>query len=86
MHEEQGDPEREAFGVLPDNWNAAQIFFSCGTQWRQDKNGVLIGLRYDALDIVMRHSSETDSSDAFARVQIMESASVEQARRMAPRT
>lgn len=84
MQEEQGNSEPEAFGVLPENWNAVQVFFSLTTQWRVDRGGVLAGLRYGALEIVMAHQ-DAEPHDTFARVQIMERAAVDQSRRMAPK-
>lgn len=86
MHEEQGEAEPEAFGILPENWEAAQAFFACATQWHRDRAGVLSGLRYPALELVIQHYQCVDADDAFRRAQVMEIAVVEQSRRMAPKS
>lgn len=94
MHEEQGeDSEESAFGILPENWEAAHVFFSCATQWHRESRTladrreihVLSGLRYEAVDSVINHGKFEDPHDVFHRVQVMERAAVEQAQRMAPR-
>ena len=85
MREEQDLEQAEAFGILPENWDAAGAFFACSTQWRVHA-GVLTGLRYDALELVIQHHRCADPHDAFLRAQVMEGAAVEQSRRMAPKS
>jgi hypothetical protein len=85
MRQEQDEGEGEAFGVLPENWDAACVFFlECPTQWRRDQ-GVIAGLRYDALELIIRHHGCAEPDDVFRRVQILERASVERARRLGPK-
>ena len=85
MRAEQDQEEAEAFGILPENWDAACAFFACTTQWRVHA-GVLTGLRYPALELVIAHQRCSDPDDAFRRAQVMERAAVEQSRRMAPKS
>jgi hypothetical protein len=71
------DPEdAEEFGVLPENWQAVNAFLACGTQWRHDRNGVPLGLRYEGVDVVLRRRGVENIDDAFRRVQVMEAAAV----------
>lgn len=88
MREEQDQAEApEAFGILPENWDAVCVFFfECPTQWRRDRAGVAVGLRYEALELVIRHHQCNDPDDTFRRVQVLERATVEQVRRMAPKS
>ena len=86
MHAEQDQGKSEAFGVLPENWDAACAFLACSTQWRRDRGGVIEGLRYPALELVIKHYQFVDPDDTFQRAQVIEGAAVEQARRMAPRS
>lgn len=87
MKKEQDQAEPEAFGILPENWDAACAFFDCATQWRVDARNpnVLAGLRYPALELVIKYRNGCDPADTFRRVQVMERAAVEQSRRMAPK-
>jgi hypothetical protein len=84
----QEDQEAEGadreFGILPDNWPAAQAFFACGTQWRADPNGGLMGLDYTALDVVLKHKRAP--AGTFDLVRIMENAAIEAARRRTIKT
>lgn len=81
MLEEQGAEDGGTVGILPENWDAACAFFACTTQWRIHERA-LTGLRYSALDLVIRHQACADPDDTFRRVQTMERAAVEQSRRM----
>jgi len=85
MREEQED-EVEAFGILPENWQAALAFIKCATQWHRDDAGTLAGLRYPALELVIKHYPCIDPDDVFRRVQMMEGAAVAQSRRMSPKS
>ena len=79
MHEEleDGGADRQ-FGVLPQNWQAAQTFFSCTTQWRSDPDGSLLGLDYSGLQVVLRHQRAPRGT--FELVQIMEQEAVRESR------
>lgn len=62
-----------SFDVLPENWEAVQLYQAVKTQWRTGGiNGLPIGLDYVAVDIVMRHLEHTAA--AFEKLQMMESA------------
>ena len=71
-------PPEEDFGVLPENWDAVCVFLASSTQWRHDARGVPAGMRYEGVEIVMRHSKVADPADAFARVRVMEEAAVKE--------
>ncbi len=71
---EEDDPEE--FGILPENWDAVNAFLACGTQWRQDRNGKPQGMRYEGVETVLRRRCIAMMDDAFARIQIMETAAV----------
>ena len=80
----------EEFGVLPENWDAVNVFSVCATQWvrREVNDGkhirfVPVGLRYEGVDVVIRHSGVADPADTFRRVCVMESAAVREFARMA---
>lgn len=70
------------FDVLPENWDAVNVFMTCGGQWSHDKDARPLALRYEALDVVMRHLKVPDPSDVFWRVRVMEQAAVSEFARM----
>ena len=87
MREAQGEAAgTAAFGILPENWDAARVFFSCATQWHRRRAETLEGLRYEAVRVVIDNGAFAAPRDVFDRVQVMERAAVEQARRMAPKS
>lgn len=43
----------EAVDVWPDAWAAVELFDALGSQWQVAPSGQLIGLRYEALPVVM---------------------------------
>jgi hypothetical protein len=79
MLEEDGPGE---FGVLAENLDAVNAFFACATQWQHDRNDAAIGLRYEALELVLRHSRVADADDAFERVRVMERAALREFAKM----
>lgn len=77
------------FGVLPENWDAVQVFLACSTQWHfsapyNDGKAIVpsrpLGLRYEALFAVMQ-AMGVDPSDAFWRVRVMEQAALKAQRK-----
>lgn len=65
--------EEKAYPVLPENWEAVQLFLKCGTQWRlAGLAGVRTGLDYCAVESVMRMTGTEDTSDALWRLQLIE--------------
>lgn len=64
------EPELEVF---EDNLLPARVFQRMGTQWTVD-SGAQIGLRYEALPIVMRYSKvkPEEEEQVFEDVQAME--------------
>jgi hypothetical protein len=84
MREEQEDGAADRqFGVLEQNWPAAQAFFSCTSQWRSDPSGALLGLDYPGLQIVLRHQRAPRGT--FDEVQVMEQEAIRESRERARR-
>jgi hypothetical protein len=82
MHEEMEDGAADRqFGVLPQNWPAAQVFFSCTTQWRSDPSGALLGLDYPGQQVVLRYQRAPRGT--FEQVQIMEHEAIRESRERA---
>lgn len=75
--QEGGDVDQD-FAVLPQNWDAVQAFLACSTQWRLDPKGAIVGLRYDALEIVLKRLRIEDPNDAWIRVRVMEQAALKE--------
>lgn len=69
---------RQSFDILPENWEAVNVFLACSTQWRRDRNDMNTGLRYEALDMVLRRKWVSDADDAFWRVRVMEDAALKE--------
>lgn len=62
--------------VLEENWDAVHAFLACATQWDRSRDDRPIGIRYEALEIVMRRMRLADPDDVFWRVRVMENAAV----------
>jgi len=78
------------FGVLPENWDAVNLFLACTTQWLREvvsdgkhTRSLPLGLRYEGVDVVLRRSCILDPDDAFARLRVMEMAALREFRRIA---
>lgn len=80
---EEAQAEDCDFDVLPENFEAAIVFLACSTQWQRNEKGRLVGIRYEALRIVLELHKVADPSDVFGRVQVMESAALKEFRRQA---
>jgi hypothetical protein len=65
-------PEPTEFPVLPENWDACQLYLAVQTQWRTSPVGGLIGLDYNAVDVVFRRRRFKDSPVLFEQLQLME--------------
>ena len=58
--------------VLPELWPACELYLRCQTQWvYAGMAGVMIGLNYPGVDVVMQHGGY--DADAFAGLQVIES-------------
>lgn len=88
MTEEEQPTE---FGVLPENWEAVNAFLACAHQWHysapySDGKALIqarpIGLRYEALEIVIRHRRVEDPGDCFRRVLVIEAQALAELNRM----
>jgi hypothetical protein len=65
------------FEVLPENWEAVQMFLRCQTQWRISGMGGLIGLDYGAVAWLLRLYRAKDQRSLLEDLQIMEAAVLE---------
>lgn len=64
--------------VLPENWEALQLFLKCATQWRHaGMTGVRTGLDYPSVEAVMRITGVQDQADVFWRLQLIERGALE---------
>jgi hypothetical protein len=66
--------EEEVFEVWPENWLAVVVFYRSTTQWTVGFGGP-VGLRYEAIETVMRliDVPEGDRLSVFDGVRVMES-------------
>jgi hypothetical protein len=67
------DDRSEHFEVLPENWEAVQLFLRCQTQWRTGMAG-LIGLDYAAVHWLFRLYEVEDHRSVLEDLQTMEAA------------
>lgn len=59
--------------MLPENWEAVQLFLKCATQWRTSGlSGIRTGLDYPSVEAVMRITGVRDRPDVFWRLQLIE--------------
>lgn len=60
--------------VLPENWEALELFLACATQWRHVPMGGVTGLDYTALYSVMamHQVAATEQRERLAQVQRIE--------------
>lgn len=71
--EEDGD-----YYVLPENWQALELFLLCQEQWhRAGLEGMRVGLDYLRLEAVMRMEGIKDQRAEFRRVREIEAGALE---------
>lgn len=59
--------------MLPENWEAVQLFLKCATQWRYiGFTGVPTGLDYSSVESVMKMSGIKDQMQTFQQLQLIE--------------
>lgn len=64
--------------MLPENWEALQIFLRCATQWRHaGLAGMATGLDYPSVEAVMRMSGTKDQVQTFSKLQLIEEEALE---------
>lgn len=64
--------------MWPENWPALMLFLDMETQWRV-MEGMLVGLRYDAAETVMRIRKLRNRSALLSDLQTMERAAMKAA-------
>ena len=67
------DDRDDTFEVLPENWEAVQMFMRCQTQWRVGMAGP-IGLDYGAVGWLLRLYAVEDHRSVLEDLQTMEAA------------
>jgi len=67
------DERDDNFEVLPENWDAVQMFMRCQTQWRVGMAGP-IGLDYGAVNWLLRLYEVEDQRSVLEDLQTMEAA------------
>lgn len=67
------DDRDDNFEVLPENWDAVQMFMRCQTQWRVGMAGP-IGLDYGAVNWLLRLYEVEDQRSVLEDLQTMEAA------------
>ena len=67
------DDRDDTFEVLPENWEAVQMFMRCQTQWRVGMAGP-IGLDYGAVNWLLRLYEVDDPRSVLEDLQTMEAA------------
>ncbi|MDX1755888.1 MAG: DUF1799 domain-containing protein [Marinobacter sp.] len=61
------------YPVLPENWEALNLFLECTTQWRRaGLEAVITGLDYGALETVMRMKGAKNRKRLFEQVRLIE--------------
>ena len=66
---------QEDFEVWDENWEAMMMFLRMQTQWNVSMNG-LVGLNYQALEILIRLYKIEEPLKLFERVQVIERAAL----------
>ena len=70
---EEPAAEDRAMPVLPENWEALEVFSACATQWRRGgMEGQMSGLDYGAVESARRMMGVEDMRDCFERVRWIE--------------
>jgi len=70
-----------SFDVLPENWPAAKLFVDCSSQWAMAPSGRAIGLRYEAVDVVIRRAGHQLTPDDWSRFQVLERTAIKELNR-----
>lgn len=65
-----------SFEVWPENWPALLLFMDVQTQWNTD-SGAFVGLRYEAVEAVMRIRRMKDRDALLDDLRVMEYAALE---------
>jgi hypothetical protein len=66
-------PEKPtAYGVLPENWDAVNLFMGLQTQWRYKPDGLRSGLIYTSVRLVAWRCAIKVTPDLIADIQLME--------------
>lgn len=64
--------------MLPENWEAVQLFWRCRTQWRRaGLTGIPTGLDYPAVESVMRMTGIEDTAGTLQKLQLVELGALE---------
>lgn len=70
---DESRPEKPtAYGVLPENWDAVNLFLALQTQWYYKPDGMHSGLNYTSVRIVSNLRGLKLTPDLFADIQLLE--------------
>jgi hypothetical protein len=73
----QADDPHAPLAMWPENWPALTLFLQLQTQWRFTAAGVLQGLRYGEVQVVMQLLKLKKKRRLFEQLQEMEQAALE---------
>jgi len=62
--------------VFPENWDAAELFLRCQTQWNVSTGGVT-GLNYGSVLAIIEMYKYAEPSSVFEELQVIEVAAME---------
>lgn len=64
--------------MLPENWEALNLFLQCSTQWRHaGMTGIRTGLDYPSVEAVIRMTGVEDPAGTFSQLQQIEQGALE---------
>ncbi|OLO06879.1 hypothetical protein BTW08_15415 [Salinicola sp. MH3R3-1] len=77
----------DEFEVLPENWDALELFLDCATQWKHAPMGGLTGLDYAAVRVVMEIHTvpPAEFRDRFQQIRLLERGALKAMREQAKR-
>jgi len=70
--------QADVVDVLPENWQAFEVFMACQTQWQYAGLGQAVGIQYAALESVMRMMAIEDMPETFQKVRLIEQGALQQ--------
>lgn len=70
---DESRPEKpSAYGVLPENWDAVNLFLALQTQWNITPSGTRSGLNYTSVRIVSNLRGMKLTPELFSDIQLLE--------------
>jgi len=72
LHHYDKQQKDDEFLVLPENWDAVNLFNNCSTQWQHYHNGAISGLDYSGVLVVIKIMKLKHKKKLFKKLQVME--------------